>query len=154
MRLRAPCAVAPRRAIATSSTGSTTRAARPGRGRRSCAARSARSPREVGHPTYHADDWESVQFRIRPDGTADVRASAHYGYGDGWQPADESSYTVAGGSHAGTVEPAEFDRITTPRRLGLIPLEPIAEADPQTEFAITPPWHKRVWLDPEYGGTD
>ncbi len=109
---------------------------------------------DVGHPTYHPDDWESVQFRIHPDGSADVRASAHYGYGDGWQPADESSYTVAGGSHAGTVEPAEFDRITTPRRLGLIPLEPIAGAHPRTEFAIPPPWHKRVWLDPEYGGTD
>jgi hypothetical protein len=108
----------------------------------------------VGHPTYHADDWESVQFRIQPDGTADVRASAHFGYGPGWKPAEDSAYTASGGSHAGTVEPAEFDRITTPRRLGLVPLEPIAEADPDTEFAITPPWYKRVWLDPEYDGTD
>ncbi len=108
----------------------------------------------VGHPTYHPDDWESVQFRIGPDGTTDVRASAHFGYGSGWAPADEASYTVSGGSHAGTVEPAEFDRLTTPRRLGLIPLEPIAETDPDTEFAITPPWYKRVWLDPDYEGTD
>ncbi|MDX6581681.1 MAG: hypothetical protein QOI10_865 [Solirubrobacterales bacterium] len=109
---------------------------------------------DVGHPTYHRDDWESVQFRIHPDGSADVRASAHYGYGPGWEPAGDSSYTVSGGSHAGTVEPAEFDRITTPRRLALIPLEPIADADPDTEFAITPPWYKRVWLEPEYEGTD
>ena len=108
----------------------------------------------VGHPTYHADDWESVQFRIGPDGEADVRASAHYGYGSGWGPAGDSAYTASGGSHAGTIEPAEFDRITNPRRLGLIPLEPIAEADGDTEFAITPPWDKRVWLDPEYDGTD
>jgi hypothetical protein len=108
----------------------------------------------VGHPTYHEDDWESIQFRIHPDGAADVRASAHYGYGHGWEPAESSAYTVSGGSHAGTVEPAEFDRITNPRRLGLVPLEPIAGTDPDTEFAITPPWYKRVWLDPEYGGTD
>ncbi len=108
----------------------------------------------VGHPTYHRDDWESVQFRIHADGTAEVRASSHYGYGSGWQPADEAAYTVAGGSHAGTVEPAEFDRITTPRRLGLIPLEPIAADSAGIEFAVTPPWLKRVWLEPEYGGTD
>ena len=108
----------------------------------------------VGHPTYHPDDWESVQFRIGPGGETDVRASAHYGYGSGWMTADDSAYTVSGGSHAGTVEPAEFDRLTTPRRLGLIPLEPIAEAGPDAEFAITPPWDKRVWLDPEYAGTD
>ena len=105
-------------------------------------------------PSYHADDWESVQFRIHPDGRVDVRASAHHGYGPGWRPADEATYTVAGGSHAGTVEPAEFARLTTPRRLGLIPLEPVAAAEPGTEFAVSPPWRKRVWLDPEYEGTD
>jgi hypothetical protein len=109
---------------------------------------------QVGHPTYHPDDWESVQFRIHPDGSSEVRASAHYGYGAGWQPAEDSAYTVSGGSHAGTVEPAEFDRITNPRRLGLIPLEPIAADDPRAEFAITPPWRKRVWLEPEYERTD
>lgn len=108
----------------------------------------------LGHPTYHADDWESVQFRIHPDGTAEVRASAHYGYGAGWEAAEDSAYTVSGGSHAGTVRPAEFDRLTNPRRLDVIPLEPIAESDPGTEFEITPPWYKRVWLDPEYEGTD
>ena len=109
---------------------------------------------DLGAPTYHPDDWESVQLRIDPDGGAEMRASAHDGYGGGWQPADESAYTVSGGSHAGTVEPAEFARITPPRRLGLIPLEPIADAHPETRFAITPPWRKRVWLDPEYTGTD
>jgi hypothetical protein len=36
----------------------------------------------------------------------------------------------------------------------LIPLEPVAERHPGTRFAVTPPWRKRVWLDPEYGGTD
>lgn len=108
----------------------------------------------VGHPSYHRDDWESVQIRVHVDGSVEMRASAHYGYGDGWEPVDQSSYTVSGGSHAGTVEPADFDRITTPRRLGLIPLEPIAADHPEIEFAITPPWLKRVWTEPEYEGTD
>jgi hypothetical protein len=35
-----------------------------------------------------------------------------------------------------------------------VPLEPIAASDPDTEFAITPPWRKQVWSDPEYTGTD
>lgn len=111
--------------------------------------------REItGGATYHPDDWESLQIRVHPDGSADMRASSHKGYGSGWHPADESHYTVSGGSHAGTVELADFARITPPRRLSLIPLEPIAADDPDTEFAVTPPWYKRVWLDPEYEGTD
>ena len=32
--------------------------------------------------------------------------------------------------------------------------EPIAAANPDTRFEITPPWLKKVWLDPEYEGTD
>jgi hypothetical protein len=43
---------------------------------------------------------------------------------------------------------------TTPRgSVRLIPLEPLPDRDAYT-FAITPPWRKRVWWDPEYGGTD
>ena len=108
----------------------------------------------VGKPTYHPDDWESVQFRLHADGSVDSRASAHHGYGPGWLPVSRAGYTVAGGSHAGTVEPADFGRLTPAARLTLIPLEPIAAAHPETEFAITPPWLKKVWLDPEYEGTD
>ena len=108
----------------------------------------------IGSPTYHPDDWESIQFRIGADGRTDVRASSHHGYGPGWVPEPGADYRVAGGSHAGTLSPAGFDRITNPRRLWLIPLEPIVAAHPETEFAVTPPWRKRVWLDPEYQGTD
>ncbi len=109
----------------------------------------------IGSPTYHPDDWESVQYRVGPDGRTEVRASAHQGYGAGWTPAARAAYRVAGGSHAGTVlQPAGFDRITAPRRLRLVALEPIAAAHPDTPFAVTPPWRKRVWLDPEYEGTD
>jgi hypothetical protein len=35
----------------------------------------------------------------------------------------------------------------------LIPLEPIAATD-ATTFAISPPWRKKVWRDPEAEGTD
>jgi hypothetical protein len=107
----------------------------------------------LGKPTYHPDDWESVQFRIGADGDADVRASSHHGYGPGWVPASGAAYRVAGGSHAGTVQPAGFSRITSPRRLRLIALEPIAAGE-RARFAVTPPWRKRVWRDPEYEGTD
>ncbi len=108
----------------------------------------------LGSPSYHPDDWESVQFRIGPDGGVDVRASSHRGYGPGWIPAEDAAYRVSGGSHAGTVEPSGFDRLTPKHRLEVIPLEPIAAAHPETAFAVTPPWRKRVWLDPEYEGTD
>jgi hypothetical protein len=108
----------------------------------------------VGTPSYHPDDWESVQLRIHPDDSVEMRASSHHGYGPGWLAAEGAAYRVSGGSHAGTIEPSGFDRLTNPRRLGLIPLEPIAETGPEPEFAVTPPWRKRVWLDPEYDGTD
>jgi len=83
-----------------------------------------------------------------------VRASSHHGYGPGWVALGRAGYRVAGGSHAGTVEPAGFDRITPPRRIDLVALEPLAAADPELDFAVTPPWRKRVWVDPEYERTD
>ena len=108
----------------------------------------------IGKPSYHPDDWESLQLRIEPDDEVYARASAHHGYGIGWLPLEFAGFTVSGGSHAGTVRPADFARVTPARRLTLIPLEPIAASNPDTEFAVTPPWRKRVWLDPEYDGTD
>jgi hypothetical protein len=109
---------------------------------------------DIGESTYHPDDWESVQFRVHPDGSADVRASAHHGYGPGWEPAEDHAYRVSGGSHAGTIEPADYARMTPAERVTLVPLEPIAADEPDTHFAITPPWYKRAWLEPEYSGTD
>jgi hypothetical protein len=37
--------------------------------------------------------------------------------------------------------------------LALIPLETLPDRD-RYSFSITPPWRKRVYFDPEYGGTD
>ena len=106
----------------------------------------------VGRSSYHPDDWESYQVRIGPDGRF-ARASAHHGYGAGWVP-EYGGFRVSGGSHAGMMAPREFHRATPGQRLRLIPLEPIAARRQRVAFAITPPWRKRVWHDPEYEGTD
>jgi hypothetical protein len=135
----------------------------------------------LGHLDEHHDDWESVQVRIRPDGEADERASSHHGYNyergffngasdagfdtvrevtedagvreeNGWGP--ETGYLdVSGGSHAGNVGDGHGSRFIPGRRVHLVPLEPIAEHSHDT-FAITPPWLKQAWRDPETPGTD
>lgn len=123
----------------------------------------------VGEKGYHADDWESVQLRIRPDGQVDQRASSHHGYNyflskrnwgsdagvvshDGWGP-ETQLLLVSGGSHAGnSIGFANANRYVPGRRVHLIPLEQIA-ATSTARFAVSPPWLKKVWLDPEALGT-
>jgi hypothetical protein len=136
----------------------------------------------AGDAGYHEDDWESVQFRIGPHGSADQRASSHHGYSyelgvanwgsdagidvledvaeglgarapNGWGP-ETHLLLVSGGSHAGNAAGGErTDRFTPGRRIHLIPLEQIAASDRST-FAVEPPWRKKVWFDPEAEGTD
>ncbi len=135
----------------------------------------------VGAKGYHRDDWEGVQIRIRPDGSVDERASSHNGYNhgqsaanwgsdagigplkdvaealglrphNGWGP-ETRVLLVSGGSHAGNADGTpRTERLTPRNRVHLIPLEPVAAAS-QARFAITPPWAKRVWRDPEAEGT-
>lgn len=135
----------------------------------------------VGSRGYHHDDWESVQIRIGPDGEADERASSHHGYdysggarnwgsdagigpfewvaeavgarpAGGWGPETHLLF-VSGGSHAGrALAWPRVDRFTPGRRVHLVPLEPIAAAG--YAFAISAPWQKRAWWDPEAEGTD
>jgi hypothetical protein len=138
----------------------------------------------VGDEGYHADDWEGVQIRIRPDGAVDERASSHEGYNaaqsvandgsdagigplrhlaedigvrprNGWGP-ETHLLLVSGGSHAGNTDGfPNVDRIAPGRRVHLVPLEPIAAEEGWAyRFAISPPWRKRVWRDPEADGTD
>lgn len=115
----------------------------------------------LGHSTYHPDDWEGWQVRIGRGGTFS-RATSHHGY-NGWLP-DQERYSISGGSHAGRplerparswvrfrIPPAA--RTTKDGRLVLIPLETLPDRERYT-FAISPPWRKRVWFDPEYVGTD
>ncbi len=131
---------------------------------------------------FHRDDWEGVQVRIGPDGTVSERASSHSGYNysredvnwfsdagfgplselaetldaraeNGWGP-ETHLLLVSGGSHAGNAAGHyERSRFTPGRRVHLVALEPIAATDAST-FAVTPPWRKKVWRDPEASGTD
>ena len=134
-------------------------------------------PGKVG---FHEDDWESYQLRLGPDG-ARSRASSHHGYDyDGgaggwasdvgvvhrsaWGPVTGRTY-VSGGSHAGHVHedgrltrrgriaPAAKPRWTPGDRLLLIPIETLDPASRRTRFAVTPPWRKPVFRDPEGQGT-
>jgi hypothetical protein len=124
-----------------------------------------------GDAGYHPDDWESEQLRIGA-AAAEARASSHHGYNyvggpgnwlsdagvthrsDVWGP-DHGAYFISGGSHAGHAsDDGQPYRWTPGEAIRLVALEPIAAADPDVAFAITPPWRKRVWSDPEYGGTD
>lgn len=135
----------------------------------------------AGEKGYHRDDWESVQLRFRPDGQVDQRASSHHGYNyasgmsnwgsdaglgalkgaaetlgarhsNGWGP-ETRLLLVSGGSHAGNARGVpDLERFTPGRRVHLIPLEPIAASD-TTHFAVSPPWLKQVWRDPEAEGT-
>ncbi|HEX7059172.1 MAG TPA: hypothetical protein VF176_04905 [Solirubrobacterales bacterium] len=132
----------------------------------------------VGAKGFHPDDWEGVQVRISPDGDVDQRASSHNGYNhdrgplnwpsdvgaaslkslfeklgahprNGW--GDETRWLfVSGGSHAGNARAflPDFERIARSRQVHLIPLEPIASGR-NPRFAVSPPWRKRVWRDPE-----
>jgi hypothetical protein len=137
----------------------------------------------VGRPSYHRDDWESYQVRIGPDGRF-ARASSHHGYSyelrgrgliaghrirlrrdgtivvrraprvvNGWGP-DVGTLYVSGGSHAGNARVYKrVARVTKAHRVTLIPLRWISRRDAST-FAVTPPWRKRVFLDPESQGTN
>jgi hypothetical protein len=136
----------------------------------------------LGPAGYHRDDWESVQIRIGPDGAVSQRASSHHGFThrtgvpawgsdagiDGLTALAEAIGSrsrggwgirtnllfVAGGSHAGSnATTLNFDRLVRGRAVHLVPLEPIAAGE-ETPFAVTPPWRKRVWSDPEYTRTD
>ncbi len=135
----------------------------------------------LGHSTHHPDDWESYSVRLGPAGRF-ARASAHHGYSyeigsgiagyslrpnragawtvrqvprvvNGWGPEAGTLY-ISGGSHAGNARTGKtVTRTTKDHRLRLIPIETLAGRD-SVSFAVSPPWRKRVYLDPEYSGTD
>ncbi len=74
----------------------------------------------------------------------------------GWGP-ETRLLLVSGGSHAGNAAGflGNVDRIVPGRRVHLVPLEPVAAAEGDAyRFVVTPPWRKKVWRNPEAGGTD
>jgi hypothetical protein len=136
----------------------------------------------VGEEGYHRDDWEGVQVRIRPGGRVDERATSHNGFNErpgkvsgwasdagivplkdaeeavglrsvnGWGP-ETRLLMVSGGSHAGNVAGIpDLERLTLGRSVHLVPLEPLAGAT-DARFAISPPWRKHAWRDPEAADT-
>lgn len=115
------------------------------------------------YPGFHDDDWESVQVRIAPDGSALMRASSHNWY-QGCKRRDcRNQWTrwrgwsrVSYGSHAGHIpvdgrDPDE--RTTTSAGMRLIPLESLTAEERGTGFEVTPPWRKRVYTDPRSDST-
>jgi hypothetical protein len=137
----------------------------------------------AGSRGFHEDDWEGVQIRLGRDGRIDQRASSHHGYNyvqnaanagsdagliplrdvaegvgarphNGWGP-ETRLLIVSGGSHAGNANDfLRIDRIVPGHRVHLVPLEPVAEAEGTYGFAVSPPWRKHAWRDPEAAGTD
>jgi hypothetical protein len=125
-----------------------------------------------GRVGSHEDDWEGYQVRIGPGGS-DARATSHHGYNyDGglgswpsdaglvhrsaWGPSTGRLY-VSGGSHAGHVHedgrPGRPSRWTPGDRLTLVPIKTLDPAARRMRFAVTPPWRKPVYRDPEDQGT-
>lgn len=122
--------------------------------------------RPFGERGYHADDWESYQVRVGSDGAVHARASSHRGYnGGGTGPQNALSdlglagtrwgeatgyLRIARGSHAGSLRPDIDDpwRVE-PASLRLVPLEPAIDDLDSHQFAVTPPWRKAVWRNPE-----
>jgi hypothetical protein len=125
-----------------------------------------------GDAGFHRDDWESWQLRIGDSGE-DARASSHHGYNyeggagnwlsdagittrDAWGPS-RGRYYVSGGSHAGhaSQDDGALGRWTPGDAINLIPVEDVARGRwGRTHFAITPPWLKKVYRDPEDTGTN
>jgi hypothetical protein len=121
---------------------------------------------------HHADDWESYQVRVRPDGTVLARASAHHGYAGrrrwpnlnelpvqprprtgAWTPA--TGWTrVSRGSHAGhLVGGPGNERRTDADGVVLVPIERLPARDRAAGFAVMPPWEKPVYADPDRNDT-
>jgi hypothetical protein len=96
-------------------------------------------------------------------------ADAGFSHPSGWRP-DRGKVSIAGGSHAGRLPapPSALRRIQdavagrgrqpyrwTPKsRLRLVPIENLARPCDLKQFAISPPWCKKVYSDPEYTGTE
>jgi len=115
--------------------------------------------RASSHHGYNYDPGGSDLTSLASDAGAEAITGAAEDVGlrdrGGWGR-ESGWYSVSGGSHAGHADGDIIDAgsATPRRRVTLIPLEPIAAAQPNTHFAITAPWRKKVWFDPEAEGTD
>jgi hypothetical protein len=90
-------------------------------------------------------NWLAEEFGGRPPG----------GWGE-----ETGEYLIAGGSHAGNVKATDstgsYYGKTPADRVRLVPLESIRDDELSRAASfdpITPPWEKKLWLDPEEEGT-
>ena len=121
-------------------------------------------------PVHHRDDWESYQVRIDRAGRVSARASSHRAYQacklsrcrNRWIAA--TGWTrVSRGSHAGHIPirsrggadeplypgPGLEERTTSAPGVRLVPLETLDKHDYRPlDAGISPPWKKRVYVDP------
>ncbi len=102
-------------------------------------------------------DWASDTSGRLPAADSLRRLSERLGLRErnGWTPVlhSRSLLLVSGGSHAGRAGGSGgHTRWTPPATLRLVPIEDLSKGS--RGFAVTPPWHKRVYLSPEYFGTD
>lgn len=116
---------------------------------------------------YHADDWEGLIVKLRPDGAVvGARASAHLGWAGRhpwWDlaPGDWAPYPApvfrASGSHAGSFQRRgvdvagdawDGDAVGGEPAL-LLPADEARREAPQFDPGATAPWDKQVWRDPE-----
>jgi hypothetical protein len=103
-------------------------------------------------PGYHPDDWEGYQVRVSPGDEVSSRATAHGGYGAGWERWT-GWMRVSGGSHAGhLVERSTGERSTPASKMALVPLERLKGAAGYG-FEVSPPWRKDVYRVPESTGS-
>jgi hypothetical protein len=111
-------------------------------------------------PGYHRDDWEVVQVRLDPDGSAWVRASSHGHYQACKEDECRNRWAshrgwarVSYGSHAGHIPtggPDPRERTTTAEGLRLIPLETHDRSRyRRRDEKVAPPWHKDAYRDPQ-----
>jgi len=116
------------------------------------------------YPGYHRDDWESVQVRVDDaTGAVRIRASSHGWYQGCKESRCKNTWTryggwsrVSYGSHAGHIPqpaPDPDERTTTAAGIRLVPIESLEKSELATEFEVTPPWDKRVYLDPRSTST-
>lgn len=114
----------------------------------------------------HADDWEGLIVKLRPDGAVvGARASAHLGWAgrhpwwdlaeNDWAPYPATVYRAAG-SHAGSFSATGVDLAgdawngnSNPARARLVPADEAARTHATFDPDSTPPWEKAVWTNPE-----
>ncbi len=115
---------------------------------------------------YHRDDWEGVIVRVGDDGSVGARVTAHQGLvgtrpswvgNPGWRPVAAGPIIYrAAGSHANGFDPGGIDapldrwngelgRVT----LRLIPADAAPGLRLRYDPAVSPPWRKALWRNPE-----